>query len=277
MQQELCCTGRQVCCLPLDMIVPQRQAEETDQDARTLRRLAASIRREGLLEPLVVEENGKGGYRLLDGEKRYRACRLIGMTHAEVLIQPGQYARTPGDMIDALMRGSLHYMDQARMMHRLENEFGVRSGMIAGMLGLSPEQAAQKLTLLSMEHPLQEFLRQSDLPEAVAYQLMRLPPGEMRLQLAQQAQAGQLGVRDVDLLVRSMLLRTPQTGRAISLVRDYRLYANAIRSMTDQIRENGIAASYDEQREGTTLVITVRLPIRRQRRGQRNEQQLHAQ
>ena len=86
-----------------------------------------------------------------------------------------------------------------------------------------------------------------------------------------------MGVRDVDLLVRSMLLRTPQTGRAISLVRDYRLYANAIRSMTDQIRENGIAASYDEQREGTTLVITVRLPIRRQRRGQRNEQQLHAQ
>ena len=68
----------------------------------------------------------------------------------------------------------------------------------------------------------------------------------------------------------------PQPDRMISLVRDYRLYANAIRSLTDQIRESGVAASYDEQREGTTLVITVRLPIRRQRRAQAAELNMHA-
>ena len=277
MQQEPCCTGGQVCCLPMDLIIPGRMIEETDQDARALRRLAASIRREGLREPLVVEENGMGGYRLLDGVRRYQACRLIGMTHAEAIIRPGQYARSPGDMIDALMRGGLHYIDQARMICRLENEYGVRSDMVAGMLGVAPEAIAQKLTLLSMEEQLQEFLLHSELPESVAYQLMRLPTSEMRMQLAQQAEAGRLGVRDVDLLVRSMLMRTPQQSRAISLVRDYRLYANAIRSMTDQIRENGVPASYDEQREGTTLVITVRLPIRRQRRAQMHEQHLQAQ
>lgn len=257
----------QTCSLPLDAIVLQQGPEHAEHDIHALRRLAASIRREGLREPLTVEPYGMGRYRLLDGRKRLQACRMIGMTHAEVvIIQPQQRPmRTVGEMLDALMGGRLHYLDQARMLHRLESEFGLRSDVLSGMLGISADDIARRLTLLSLEEPLQAYLVQSGLPETIAYQLMRLPAGDMRMQLAQQAARGKLGVRDVDLLVRSMLMHAPQQERTISLVRDYRLYANAIRSLTDQMQASGVAASYDEQREGATLVITVKLPIRRRR------------
>jgi len=256
------------CCLPLDAILPPTNRPE-EIDAQELRKLAASIRREGLLAPLTVEEIGNGQFRLLDGAKRYAACWMIGMTHVDAVIQPGKRVhQSAGELMEALMDGRLHYLEQAMAFHRLEAEFGIRSEMLSGMLGVAPETIGQKISLLSLEAPLQSYILQNDLPETHAYQLLRLPQGEMRMQLARQAVEGRLGVRDVELLTRSMLMRLPgQSGRTIALVRDYRLYANAIRSMADQMRENGVDAAYDEQRDGATLVVTVRIPIRRSRSG----------
>ena len=265
-------TGSGVRCLPLDVIITRQNVQPPDESI--IRQMAASIRREGLLSPVAVEEIGNGQYRLIDGEKRIAAFRMLGYTSIDAELLPTTVLeRTAGEIMDALADGRLHYLEQAEAFRRLACDFGIRSDMLAAMLNIPQEVIAQKQAFLALDEELRAYILRHNLPEAQAIQLLRLPAGDQRCQLARQAVEGGLCSRDVELLARSMLMRLPeQPGRAVSAVRDHRLFANAIRDMVEQLQSSGVPASCDERREGASLVLTVRLPIRRSRKGMRNSE-----
>ena len=251
-------------CLPLEVILTRQNVQH---DPAVIRQLASSVSREGLLMPVTVEEIGNGQYRLMDGEKRIAAFRLLGYTHIDAEILPTTVLeRTAGEMMDALADGRMHYLEQAEAIRRLACDFGIRPDMLACMLNIPQEVIAQKQSLLALDADLRAYILHHNMPEAQAFQLLRLPSAEQRSQLARQAVEGGLCSRDVELLVRSMLMRMPDVpGRAVSAVRDHRLFANAIRDMVSQLQASGVAATCEEAREGASLVLTVRLPIRRSR------------
>ena len=85
--------GRQLCWLALDSITPNREQPRRTLDDFSLMELAASIRENGLLQPITVRPLA-AGYELIMGERRYRACKLLGHTHIEAFILPADDAES---------------------------------------------------------------------------------------------------------------------------------------------------------------------------------------
>lgn len=265
-----CAGARQICWLPMGSITPREEAAFAAGSA-PIEQLAESIRREGLHKPVTVEPAGGGRYRILSGNRRYLACRLAGFTHidAVVLSTPAEHMDARG-LMEALLSGRLHYVEEAAALARLITVFGMRRENLAAALGKSPAVIAQKLRLADADSELKALLLEENLPECAARALLKLPDRQGRLIIARKAAAQHLCVRDVELMVKSAMTRLPvppvPVGRTISLVRDHRLYLNAIRAITAQMQEAGlqVEVSQREMRSGVEMTVRV-LPRRRSR------------
>ena len=110
---------------------------------------------------------------------------------------------------------------------------------------------------------------EQNLPEGYARALSKLPDRAGRMAIARQAVAQKLCVRDVELLVSAAIARLPVPppirGRTISLMRDHRLYLNAIQAIIAQMREAGITPEVNQTRFGDYVELTLRIPVRRAR------------
>lgn len=243
--------GRQVYALPMDRVVPSSDQPRKFFDDYALLALASSIRQHGLLQPITVRERDNG-YEIVMGERRYRACALLGMTHIDALILPvSEQDSALLALIENVQRENLHYFEEAEAYRHLIDR-GMTQDALARRLGKSPAAVANKLRLLKLEEEVRAVLTEEGLSERHARALLSLPEGAARLRVACQAAREGLSVQATEQLVRRAQKRlpVPPAGRrVISLVRDYRLYANAVKSVVRQMRETGVPTEM-EVREG---------------------------
>lgn len=267
--------ARQICWLPMGNISPREEAAFAAGDA-PIEQLAESIRREGLHRPVTVEPTGGGRYRILSGNRRFLACRLAGFTHidAVVLSVPAEHMDARG-LMESLLSGRLHYVEEAAALARLTTVFGMRRETLAAALGKSPAAIAQKVHLADMDNELKALLLEENLPECAARALLKLPDRQGRLMIARKAAAQRLCVRDVELMVKSAMARLPVPpvpgGRTISLMRDHRLYLNAIRAIVAQMQEAGLDAEVRQRDGNGGAEMTICVRHRRRSR----QQQFH--
>ena len=239
--------GRQLCWLPVARIVPNPGQPRQSFDDYALLSLASSIRQHGLLQPITVRARDNG-YEIVTGERRFRACCLLGMTHIDAVVIPvteGESALLA--LIENVQRENLHYFEEAEAYEKLV-QGGMSQELLARRLGKSASAVANKLRLLKLDPELRRFLTEEGLSERHARALLSLPDGQARLRIASLAARDQLSVRETERLVikAQKRLPVPPAGRkVISLVRDYRLYANAVRSVVKQMQETGMTAQMD--------------------------------
>lgn len=260
--------ARQVCWLPMGSIILRQEALFAQGTRIPLEQLAASIQREGLIRPIMVESMGDGRYRILSGNRRYLACRMAGLTHIDaVVLHLSAQSQGARGLMTALLSGKLHYLEEADAMARLTKDYGVKKETLATALGRSSACVSQKLKLCGMDRELRAVLLEENLPEGVAHALMRLPDSRMRLAIARRVAEQKLCVRDAELLVKSAMSRLPVQpvpgGRTISVMRDYRLYVNAIRAIAAQMQDAGIHATATQRTMGEEVEVVVRIPTRK--------------
>lgn len=239
--------GRQVCWLPVNSIVPNPSQPRQAFDDYALLSLASSIRQHGLLQPITVRARDYG-YEIVMGERRYRACCLLGFTHIDAFVLPvteGESALLA--LIENVQRENLHYFEEAEAYEKLIRG-GMTQELLARRLGKSASAVANKIRLLKLDGELRQFLTEEGLSERHARALLALPDGVARLRIARLAARDRLSVRETEQLVAKAQRRlpVPPTGRkVISLVRDYRLYANAVKSVVRQMQETGMPAEME--------------------------------
>lgn len=239
--------GRQVCWIPMDEIHPNPTQPRQIFDDMKLMELAASIRRHGLLQPITLRKTNTG-YEIVMGERRFRACRMLGFSHIDAFVLPsGRQESALLALIENIQRENLHYFEEAEAYDALLQQ-GISREMLARQLGKSPSAIANKLRLMKLDKPLRELLTEEGLSERHARALLSLPDNAARLRIARQAASRQLTVRETEELVSRALERlpvAPQGRRIISMVRDPRLYLNAIRSIVQQMQDAGVDATMD--------------------------------
>ncbi|MBR1584874.1 MAG: ParB/RepB/Spo0J family partition protein [Clostridia bacterium] len=259
--------GRQVCWLPVSSIVPNPHQPRREFDDYALLALASSIRQHGLLQPITVRARDNG-YEIIMGERRFRACCLLGFTHIDAFILPA----TEGEsallaLIENLQRENLHYFEEAEAYASLTAQ-GMTQETIARRLGKSASGIANKIRLLKLEPELRRFLQEEGLSERHARALLALPDGAARMRIAQQAARQGLTVKEEEQLIQKAQRRlpVPPAGRkVISLVRDHRLYANAIKSVVKQMQETGMPADMDIQEGEGWIDMHIRMGRRQGR------------
>ena len=187
--------------LAIDCLQPGKYQPRGEIDETTLVELAESIKKQGLLQPLLVRELSAGLYEIIAGERRWRACRLAGMNDVPVVIrQVDDETAMAMALVENLQREDLNAMDQARAMHRLTTEFGLTHQQIAELLCKSRAAVSNYLRLLNLNSDVRRLLENGDLDMGHARCLLILDE-DQQYQVAQLIVAKNLSVRETEALV----------------------------------------------------------------------------
>ncbi len=259
--------SKQVCWLEMDRIAPNPNQPRKVFEATALRELAESIQQCGLLQPISVRALDAERYELISGARRMAACKQLGMTHIDAIVLSASTRDSALlALIENLQREDLHFFEEAEGYASVLKRFVISQEELASSIGRSQSTVANKLRLLRLEQPVRELLRLHEMTERHARALLRLPEGEERLKAVQQAAARGLNVQQTEALIAQILekLRKQQEGaprrKVISLMRDHRLYINAIRDIIQQMKASGITAEYTLQDMGDRIEMRVTMP-----------------
>lgn len=221
--------------------------------------LAESIRRYGLLSPLLVRRNASGGYELIAGERRLCALKKLGRTHADAIIAPAfDLEAALIALAENIERENLHFFEEAEAYLRLIREHGLNQEELSRRLGRSPSAISNKMRLMQLDEDARRIIREHGLSERHARELLRLPGAEERRLALKQAVDARMSVRALEQLIDRMLEHKKK--RPHAKIRDSRLYVNAVLSTVKKLNEAGVAAVSRIVETEDAIEVIVRLP-----------------
>ncbi|MEM2249314.1 MAG: ParB/RepB/Spo0J family partition protein [Candidatus Bathyarchaeia archaeon] len=161
--------------LPIDSIVPDSSQPRKSFDKVKLQELANSIKEHGLLQPVLVRPIGDGKYQLVHGERRFRACKLLGLETIRAEIRNLTDNETLEiQLVENLQREDLNPIEEAETFQRMINELGYTHEEIAKKIGKSREYVTNKIRLLRLPDYIKKALQEGKITEGHARTLVSL-------------------------------------------------------------------------------------------------------
>lgn len=195
--------------LPIELIRRGKYQPRRDMHPEALEELAASIKAQGLMQPIVVRPVGMGQYEIIAGERRWRASQQAGLDEIPVVIKDvNDDAALAMALIENIQREDLNAMEEAMALQRLQTEFELTHQQIADAVGKSRAMVSNLLRLTQLPEEVRTLLERGDLEMGHARALLSL-------EYAQQAEAARkvvsqgLTVRQTEALVRQVLKPKP--------------------------------------------------------------------
>lgn len=181
------------------------QPRRTINDAE-LETLANSIKEQGVLQPIVVRNDGKDeGYEIIAGERRWRAAQLAGLNNVPVIVKEvNDEAALAIALIENIQRENLNPLEEAIALSRLGEEFGLSHAEIANAVGKSRTTITNLLRVLNLQPDVQTLLERGDIELGHAKVLLGLQ-GMQQSMVARAVVAKKLSVRETEHLVERTL------------------------------------------------------------------------
>jgi ParB family chromosome partitioning protein len=179
----------------------RRQPRQRFSDPE-LDELAASIRAQGVIQPLVVSADGDGTFTIVAGERRFRAARRAGLAEVPVVVRQAASDRELLELalVENLQRADLNALEEAEAYRSLQEDFGLTQDELAERVGKSRPAVANALRLLKLPPPVQDLVRGGELSAGQARPLLALESPARQEELARQAVAEGLSARDLERL-----------------------------------------------------------------------------
>lgn len=191
--------------LKLGQLERGRYQPRTRMDEASLQELAASIRTQGLMQPILVRPMEKDRYEIIAGERRWRAAKIAGLAEVPVVVRdvPDQAALAMA-LIENIQRENLNPLEEAQGVQRLVAEFKLTHQEAADAIGRSRTATTNLLRLLSLQKPVQQLLFEGQLDMGHARALLGLA-GPRQEQVAKRVAERGYSVRETEKLVNNML------------------------------------------------------------------------
>ncbi len=191
--------------LKIDQLQPGKYQPRSHMDETALKELAASIKLQGIMQPILVRPVAAGKYEIIAGERRWRASKLAGLETVPVLVRevPDNAALAMA-LIENIQREDLNPLEQATGIQRLVNEFGATHDQAADMVGRSRSAVNNLLRLLALATPVRDLMQQGKLDMGHARALLALA-GMQQIEAARTVVAKNYSVRDTEKLVGQLL------------------------------------------------------------------------
>lgn len=188
--------------LPIDQLKPNRFQPRTQFDDEAIEELAASIRTQGVVQPLVVSPEADGTYLIVAGERRWRASRLAGLEQVPVFVRAVADERELLELalVENLQRSDLNPLEEAEAYLSLQEKFGLSQEDIATRVGKARTTVTNALRLLRLPEEVQGLMREGQLTAGQARPLLGLPSREAQVALAERAVREGLTARDLERL-----------------------------------------------------------------------------
>jgi ParB family chromosome partitioning protein len=210
--------------LPVARIRPGRYQPRTKMDQQALAELAASIRSQGLMQPLLVRPVDRERYELIAGERRWRAAQMAGLEEVPALVREvADDTALAMSLIENIQRENLNPMEEAAGVQRLVDEFKMTHEQAADAVGRSRSATTNLLRLLKLARPVQEMLMEGALEMGHARALLALDAAR-QIEAGKHVAAKGLSVRETEALVQTMLrgpaARRKRTDRDLARLED---------------------------------------------------------
>ncbi len=191
--------------LKVSQLGPGRFQPRTKMDETSLQELAASIRTQGLMQPILVRPVAGERYEIIAGERRWRAAKLAGLAEIPVVVRdvPDQTALAMA-LIENIQREDLNPLEEAQGVQRLVSEFNLTHQEAADAIGRSRTATTNLLRLLNLEKSVQRLMFDSRLDMGHARALLALDGRRQEHLAAQVAERG-LSVRETEKMVNDLL------------------------------------------------------------------------
>ncbi|MCR8921975.1 ParB/RepB/Spo0J family partition protein [Dasania sp. GY-MA-18] len=190
--------------LPVEIIQRGKYQPRRDMHPEALEELAASIKTQGVMQPIVVRPIADQRYEIIAGERRWRACQLAGLDKIPALIRevPDEAAIAMA-LIENIQRENLNAMEEAIALYRLQQEFELSQQEVADAVGKSRSTIANLLRLMNLREDVQRLLEHGDIELGHAKLLLALPLDQQSAAASTIISKG-LSVRQTEVLIKQL-------------------------------------------------------------------------
>ena len=205
--------------LPVAALKPNRWQPRSSFDDQELEALAASIRAQGLVQPLIVTLDSDGTYSIVARERRWRAARRAGLEEVPVVIRGDldDRSRLELALVENLQRSDLNALEEAEAYATLQEKFGLSQEEVAVRVGKGRSTITNSLRLLKLPPEVRELLRAGQLTAGQARPLLALGDRERQIALAEQAVREELSARQLEQLSAPPRQRAPRPPRQVEV------------------------------------------------------------
>ncbi|MDI9568967.1 MAG: nucleoid occlusion protein [Bacillota bacterium] len=249
--------------LPLNDIRPNPYQPRRQFSEGELAELADSIRRYGVLQPIVVR-SGDEGLELVAGERRLRACKMLGLDTIPAVVRDlSDEDLAVLALVENLQREDLHFLEEAQGYQRLLEEFGLTQEELAKRIGKSQSTIANKIRLLKLSPPVQDFISREIISERHARALLKLPGEEEQLAILEKIIERGLTVQETEAYIARLLQekeRKEKGRKVVRIYKDMRIFFNTIQQAVQELQRVGFAARMERVEKDDYYEVTVLIP-----------------
>lgn len=259
--------GNRIINIPLDKISFNPYQPRKFFDEQELQELAQSIKSYGVIQPIVVREDGDC-YQIIAGERRYRACKMLGYTEIPALVQDMDDEKAAAvSLIENLQRRELNYFEEASAYSLLINGFGLTQEELAKKIGRSQSAIANKLRLLKLDIEVRNAIDPDQITERHARALLKLNDPELQIKVLEEIANKDLTVKETEELVERLSrnnIPTDNNGKEHSqnismIIRDARIFLNTIKETVKRAKQTGVDISMIEKDNEEDYEIVIRI------------------
>lgn len=249
--------------IDMDRIYPNPNQPRKMFDREELEDLAASIKTNGLIQPVIVRRIDMG-YELVAGERRLRAARLCGMAEiACIIVETTERGSAMMSLVENMQRKDLNFFEEAEAINAMIDLFGLTQEDVAVRLGKTQSAVANKLRLLKLDRSDRIKIIEYGFTERHARALLKVDDPELRREIIGEIYERKLNVDNTERLIDNVIKRDKEMKRirkCRGAFRDVRLFVNTINHAIEVMQAAGINAEVTKTKEKEYTEYVVRIP-----------------
>ena len=247
--------------LPVETIHPNPRQPRRRFEPEAAAGLAASIRLQGVLQPIVVRPRDEGGYELVAGERRWRAARAAGSPTLPAIVKKvGDRDSLLLGLVENVAREQLSPVEEARAYASLVDEFELSLGDVSERVGRSKSSVSNRLRLLELPEEVLWMLARGDLTEGHARAVLSIPDDEARKRLARRIMKEGMTVRSAERAAQDGgARRRPRRARLLdpALADRVRTAAQKLTGLEARVSDGALRIRFEDETTLAELAETL--------------------
>ncbi len=190
--------GRQILKLPIEKITPRADQPRKNFDQKAIESLAESIKNYGLLNPIVVQKEGET-YKIIAGERRYRAVKFLGREEIEAIVKNlDQESLDLVSLVENIQREDLSPLEEASSYEKILKDYSLTQEELAEKLGKSRSYIANTIRLLKLDEATKNALNEGSISQSQARTLLSIEEGHEREKTLDDFKNKKTNIREVE-------------------------------------------------------------------------------
>ena len=180
-------------------------------DNEKIAELAESIKNHGIIQPLILKENG-GGYIIVAGERRWRAAKMVGLKEVPAIVMDLTEKQVLEiSLIENIQRQDLNPIEEALAYKKLLSDFNLTQEELSKRIGKSRTAITNTIRLINLDSRVQQYVIDGIISEGHGRALLSLEDGELQYIYSQKVIDEQLSVRELEKLIRNASLKSEKS------------------------------------------------------------------